>query len=249
MEHLIEYAVNTIRERYHEPLSLDELAQSAMVSKFHFLRTFRRVTGVTPGRFLSAVRLQEAKRLLLTTPLNVSDISVQVGYSSTGSFTRRFTESVGCSPTQYRQRRRGRAEWSAQRAERAEWTGADSHTSTVSGTVVVPDPEVSTVYLGVFESPILERCPAVRAVITEPGPFQLTGVPEGTWFIHAVSHGTYPDDVPCPGRQELLVGTVGPITIGPDTVLHRNLTLRPLGWSHPPVLLALPDIGEITAAA
>lgn len=248
MEHLIEYAVNTIRERYYEPLSLDELAQSVMVSKFHFLRTFRRVTGVTPGRFLSAVRLHEAKRLLLTTPLNVSNISVQVGYSSTGSFTRRFTESVGCSPTQYRQLRRGHgwpvdADWTTERATNG------ANTSTVSGTVVVPDPDVSAVYLGVFESPILERCPAVRAVITEPGPFQLTGVPEGTWFIHAVSHGTYPDDVPCSSRQDLLVGTVGPIDIGRDTVLHQDLALRPLCWSHPPVLLALPDLLRAPVAA
>ncbi|WP_306323268.1 MULTISPECIES: helix-turn-helix domain-containing protein [unclassified Streptomyces] len=246
MEHLIEYAVNTIRERYNEPLSLDELAQSAMVSKFHFLRTFRRVTGVTPGRFLSAVRLQEAKRLLLSTPLNVSNISVQVGYSSTGSFTRRFTESVGCSPTQYRQRARGRLPdvgW-------GEAPPAGAGAGTVSGTVVVPGPDVSAVYLGVFESPILERCPAVRMVIAEPGPFQLTGVPAGTWFIHAVSHGTFPDDVPCASRQDLFVDTVGPIVTGGNTVLRQDLVLQPPRWYHPPVLLALPDLlGEPAAAA
>ena len=102
MEHLVRHAVTTIRERFFEPLSLDDLAQSVRVSKYHFLRVFTRVTGVTPGRFLSAVRLHEAKRLLLSTSLTVADISAQVGYSSTGSFTRRFTESVGLSPTQYR---------------------------------------------------------------------------------------------------------------------------------------------------
>nr|ABS50455.1 NapR1 [Streptomyces aculeolatus] len=98
MEHLVRHAVTTIRERFFEPLSLDDLAQSVRVSKYHFLRVFTRVTGVTPGRFLSAVRLHEAKRLLLSTSLTVADISAQVGYSSTGSFTRRFTESVGLSP-------------------------------------------------------------------------------------------------------------------------------------------------------
>lgn len=160
MDHLIEYAVNTIRERYFEPLTLDELASAAMVSKFHFVRVFRRVTGVTPGRFLSAVRLQEAKSLLLATTLNVSDISAQVGYSSTGSFSQRVSASVGCSPTQYRQCHRGEAEW--------------------------PSAECSTT-------------------------------------------GAHP-------------GTVGPISISSDTALQQNLTLRPLGWSHPPVLLALPEL-------
>lgn len=249
MERVIECAVNTIRYRYFEPLTLDDLAQSARVSKFHFLRTFRRVTGVTPGRFLTAVRLEEAKRLLLTTSLNVSDIAAQVGYSSTGSFTRRFTESVGCSPTQYRQYGPGEAVGAPAPAPAAAAAGTDRRTGTVTGTVRVFDPGVSAVYIGVFESPILERCPAVRAVITEPGSFRLSGVPEGTWFIHAAGHGTHPDDVPSPGRQHLLVDTVGPITIGPDEVLNLNLTLRHPGWHHPPVLLALPDLVEQPIAA
>ncbi|CAM5566892.1 HTH-type transcriptional activator RhaR [Streptomyces glaucescens] len=107
MEHLAQGAVITIRERFHEPLSLDDLARSVMVSKFYFLRVFRRITGVTPGRFLSAVRLHEAKRLLADTRLNVADISAQVCYSSTGTFSRRFTASVGISPTQYRRISRG----------------------------------------------------------------------------------------------------------------------------------------------
>src|SRR3954464_11708012 len=74
MEHLVRHAVTTIRERFWEPLSLEELARGAMVSKYHFLRVFTRVTGVTPGRFLCAVRLQEAKVLLLSTQLTVADI-------------------------------------------------------------------------------------------------------------------------------------------------------------------------------
>ncbi|MFC8449564.1 helix-turn-helix transcriptional regulator [Kitasatospora sp. NPDC057223] len=243
MEHVIERAVSTIRERYFEPLSLDELAQSAMVSKFHFLRTFRRITGVTPGRFLSAVRLEEAKRLLLATSLNVSDISAQVGYSSTGSFTRRFTESVGCSPTQYRHLGdHGRGEAAAP------FGAAGSRTGSISGDACVAGVGVSAVYVGLFDSPILERCPAVRAIITEPGPFRLTGVPDGTWYIHAVAHGAFPDDASCPGQQ-MLVATAGPVTTGPGSSLHLDLTLHPLRWSHPPVLLALPDLAEPALAA
>jgi AraC family transcriptional regulator len=73
------------------------------VSRFHFSRMFADATGVTPGRFLTAVRLFEAKRLLLTTSLNVSDIVCSVGYSSVGTFTSRFSRAVGMTPTQYRE--------------------------------------------------------------------------------------------------------------------------------------------------
>jgi AraC family transcriptional regulator len=96
-------AISSIQERYFEPITLAELASEVFVSRFHFSRIFADATGVTPGRFLTAVRLFEAKRLLLTTSLNVSDIVCSVGYSSVGTFTSRFSRAVGMTPTQYRE--------------------------------------------------------------------------------------------------------------------------------------------------
>lgn len=248
VERAIEYAVRMIRERYSEPISLDQLADAAMVSKFHFLRTFRRITGVTPGRFLSAVRLEEAKRLLLTTSLNVSDISAQVGYSSTGSFTRRFTESVGCPPTQYRYTARLSAGTeSAPVAVAVGAGGRQAVCGAVSGVVRVPDAPVSGIYLGAFDNPIIERCPATRAVITEPGPFRMDGIPQGLWYIHAVAYAEGGQDAS--GRPPLLVDTFGPLAVGPGTQAQLSLTLRPLGWSNPPVLLALPNLSRPVVAA
>ena len=96
-------AISSIQERYFEPITLADLASEVFVSRFHFSRMFADATGVTPGRFLTAVRLFEAKRLLLTTSLNVSDIVCSVGYSSVGTFTSRFSRAVGMTPTQYRE--------------------------------------------------------------------------------------------------------------------------------------------------
>jgi hypothetical protein len=56
------------------------MARAALFSKFHFTRLFQRATGLSPGRFLSALRLERAKQLLVSTSLNVIDISHQVGY-------------------------------------------------------------------------------------------------------------------------------------------------------------------------
>ena len=87
-----EQIVSWMREHLDQEISMEEMAEKAGVTPFHFLRTFRRWTGVTPALFLSALRLEEAKRLLLTTDRSVTDICFDVGYNSLGTFTTRFTQ-------------------------------------------------------------------------------------------------------------------------------------------------------------
>src|SRR6266852_6143410 len=100
----IEHAIQAMHTHLHELLTLEDLASVACLSPYHFNRVFHRLTGIPPGEFLSALRFQAARRLLLTTPLSVTDICFEVGYTSTGSFTSRFTQLVGLSPRLLRQR-------------------------------------------------------------------------------------------------------------------------------------------------
>ncbi|MGX1915372.1 helix-turn-helix transcriptional regulator [Streptomyces phaeochromogenes] len=247
MEHLVQQAVTTIRERHWEPLSLDELAQSAMVSKFHFLRMFSRVTGVTPGRFLTAVRLHEAKRLLLSTSLNVADISARVGYSSTGSFTRRFTESVGLPPTQYRKLSLGARDETREPAmsETASVVPlpepAVRATGSVTGVLHTAEAALSPVYIGAFDSAILQGTAASWSNTSAPGRFTLARIPTGTWYIHAVAQGRHPDSATDPDLTPLMA-TVGPVQVEGDTGHPLDITLSPMDWTRPPILSALMGI-------
>jgi AraC family transcriptional regulator len=102
MNDAIQRAISMMRANYYEPLTLRDVARAALVSPYHFSRMFHASVGVPPGRYLTAVRLFEAKRLLLTTLMNVADIVTTIGYSSVGTFTTRFTRAVGVSPTQFR---------------------------------------------------------------------------------------------------------------------------------------------------
>jgi len=90
--------------RYADPLDLDDLAAAAGFSRYHFAREFRAAFGETPGGYLSRRRVERAKDLLASANLTVTEICVVVGFSSLGSFSRRFRELVGCSPTEYRRR-------------------------------------------------------------------------------------------------------------------------------------------------
>lgn len=88
---------------YAQPLDLDALATEAHCSKFHFLRCFQAAYGETPGQYLSRRRVERAKELLRQANLTVTEICYLVGFSSLGSFSSRFTELVGVTPSTYRE--------------------------------------------------------------------------------------------------------------------------------------------------
>jgi AraC-like DNA-binding protein len=92
---------------FDERLRLEQAAANAFFSPFHYHRLFRRAFGETPHEFLTRLRLDEAKRLLATGEGSVTDVCFAVGYESLGSFSLRFKELAGCSPSEYRRRARG----------------------------------------------------------------------------------------------------------------------------------------------
>lgn len=94
-----------IDRAYAGPLDLTALARSAHVSESHFSRSFADAFGVTPHRYLLTTRLERAKALLRDTDLSVTEICLQVGFSSLGSFSTQFRRFVGESPTVYRTHR------------------------------------------------------------------------------------------------------------------------------------------------
>jgi AraC-like DNA-binding protein len=88
--------------RYFEPLTVDDLARTARLSRAHFSREFRRAFGESPHAYLLTRRLERAAALLRTTDRSVAEICFAVGLQSVGSFTSSFTRTYGVSPTAYR---------------------------------------------------------------------------------------------------------------------------------------------------
>jgi len=88
--------------RFDEPLTVDDLAEVAHLSRAHFSREFRKAFGETPYAYLLTRRLERAASLLRGTDYSVADICMQVGLTSVGSFTSSFTKRFGKTPTEYR---------------------------------------------------------------------------------------------------------------------------------------------------
>jgi transcriptional regulator GlxA family with amidase domain len=89
---------------YARPLDVAALARAALMSTAHFSRQFRAAYGETPYAYLMTRRIERAKALLRGGDLSVTDVCMAVGYSSFGSFSARFTQLTGETPTAYRAR-------------------------------------------------------------------------------------------------------------------------------------------------
>src|ERR1700736_3351312 len=87
---------------YAEPLDVPSLARIACVSEAHFIRTFRATFGETPHRYLQRRRVERSMFLLRETDRNLTDICLDVGFTSLGTFSRTFRDIVGQAPSAYR---------------------------------------------------------------------------------------------------------------------------------------------------
>ena len=97
-------ARDTMDRDYASPLDVPALARGALMSPGHFSRSFRAAYGETPYSYLMTRRIERAKALLRRGDRSVTDVCFEVGCTSLGSFSSRFTELVGESPSAYRAR-------------------------------------------------------------------------------------------------------------------------------------------------
>ena len=91
-----------IRVHFAEPLTLEILAAEAGISKFHFARLFRQMTGATPHAYILQVRMEAARSLLTETDLRVKQIAAQTGFSNVDAFSSAFTRRQGVTPSEFR---------------------------------------------------------------------------------------------------------------------------------------------------
>src|SRR5437879_10876473 len=93
---------DAIDRSYAQPLDIPALARVAIVSDAHYIRTFRTTFGETPHRYLQRRRVERAMFLLRESERSITDICLDVGFTSLGTFSRTFRDIVGANPTEYR---------------------------------------------------------------------------------------------------------------------------------------------------
>lgn len=108
-ERRIGAALRQLEREFAEPVDIEMLARVARMTKYHFIRTFKRVIGVTPYQFVLETRLRETARRLVQSNTPISRTALEAGFGDLSTFNARFRRRFGISPTAYRQRhgRRG----------------------------------------------------------------------------------------------------------------------------------------------
>lgn len=241
-------ALAAMRGPLDHPLPLTTLAEIAGLSPFHFARTFQQATGIPPGQFLAALRLEQAKRLLLTTDLSVTEICFAVGYDSVGTFTTRFTQLVGLPPSRVRRLPELLA------AAIARLPGGDlappppgptDAAPGVMGRIGPPADADALIFVGLFPGAIPQRQPIAGTVLDAPGPFRLPAPPDGRYHLLAAALPHPRDARACllPGAALRVGRATGMVHArGGQVSGHTDIVLRPPLPTDPPVLVALPAL-------
>ena len=99
---LVEKAVRYIEENFHLGLSLEDVAQQVYLSPCYFSRLFKQVKGWSFSEYLTQVRMEEARRLLINTDCQISEIASRIGYRDARYFSQVFKRNEGCTPISYR---------------------------------------------------------------------------------------------------------------------------------------------------
>ncbi len=251
----VERVIQSMRAHLSDPLSLEEMAEIAYLSPFHFNRVFRSITDIPPGEFLASLRLESAKRLLLTTTLSVTDVCFELGYTSLGTFTTRFKQLVGLSPLQLRQMADDLASAPIQPllVAHSEMRRLGAiHSNGVSGTIIAPDSFSGLIFAGLFPKFIPQNGPVACTTIPAPGAFQIGPVPDGRYHLLAAALPWSQNALTylLPERGMLVGVSEQPVVVrgGPGNA-PVELALRPPCVTDPPILGVFPPLRAMQAAS
>jgi len=238
----LERVIAAMKRRLDRPMTNSNLADIACLSPCHFNRLFRNATGIPPIQFHYALRLDRAKRLLVTSDLSITEICFEVGYNSLGTFTSRFNQLVGMSPSAFRSLTRRLA--STRLIELGLYVldaaAVPALSRSICGTICSAGPD-GLIFTALFPRAIPEGAPAACALLSAPGPYQLSNPGNGLWYIFAAV-------VPwaAAGMQLITLDGVRRGRSGPIRVVENGWTgssdieLTHARMLDPPVLTAIP---------
>lgn len=236
--------IQLMEEEYGRTLSLSEMADYALYSPYHFNRLFQKASGITPSLFLSTIRIEKGKELLLETDLDLATISSYVGYTSISTFSRQFKKYVGLSPLQFRKN----SSLLPDVLDHIDLihepnTYTNHRNGVISGNVSALEGFKGVIFLALFTEPIPHGQPVACTIVKKPGSFQLKRVPDGTYYLMSVAFSNstnifqylYPNKALRGIANQAIIIQNGKVTSN-ETDVHLRHPLP----SDPPISVSIP---------
>ncbi|MXQ52905.1 helix-turn-helix transcriptional regulator [Shimazuella alba] len=246
----LEGVVSYIQYHLDRPLSLSEIANYAGYSPYHFTRIFKEKIGVSPFYYISSLRMQQAKKMLLDTNFPVRDIGLNIGQQSLGTFTTQFTKRVGMTPSAFRKSTQMVNEDFPSLKQMNQWSLSklpNSIDNRIEGIVESEVPIEGVIFIGLFAKPVPEGLPLYGTLLSSEGSFCFKNVNPGMYYLMAtsVSWEMESSDVLLP-EKTLRFRSHQPIIVKDCfSVPFQQVTLRPPLLDDPPILVSLPLLMRI----
>jgi AraC-like DNA-binding protein len=240
----VERAICHMKAHLAEPLDLDQLARVASISRFHLVRVFDELTGTTPHHFLACLRMQRAKDLLLAPGASITEVCLEVGYTSLGTFSTTFSTLVGFSPQEFRvMTKRLTVRQFAVAIRRFLTADRRICEPRIDGVVEGPPKSRGFIFVGSFTHGVPQGAPLSGNVMLKPGAFCIKRPMIPEFHLLAVL-------IPFTAKWSTMAANL-PVRLvaglrvqnqDPAKPLRPQLRLRPVRPTDPPIVLALPPL-------
>ncbi|WP_308314761.1 AraC family transcriptional regulator [Bacillus sp. V3-13] len=238
-----EEAIKYMQKHLDQDITTVELATHVGYSTYHFIRIFKEITGVTPRHYLSALRIESGKQILLDSSASNLKTLLAIGFRSMGSFSSRFKQLVGLSPKGFRLESEALVNYVNQYKHKEIVAPVDvsNQSPCIHCHMQVPSSFKGLIFVGLFPRPIPDQRPVAGTALhhtkrihsfanVPPGQYYVlaAGIP---WSLNPKNYFVY---------DKALRGKSEPVTVQEDSILEVNVELRePLPYD-PPILVNLP---------
>ncbi|WP_102273722.1 helix-turn-helix domain-containing protein [Cytobacillus massiliigabonensis] len=182
-------AIEYMQKHLDEEITSEELASLAGYSPYHFSRFFKVVTGVSPRHYLSALRIEAGKRILVdSSSSSILKTLLTIGFRSMGTFSTKFKQFVGLSPKQFQLRTEDLHEFINQYERQDKLEQNKLSPPVVTCHLEVPEGFKGLIFIGLFPRPIPDQRPVAGTAITHNRTnCVFSSVPLGTYYVLAAA--------------------------------------------------------------
>ncbi|MFD2044281.1 helix-turn-helix domain-containing protein [Ornithinibacillus salinisoli] len=237
-------AIEYMKNHIDEEITSEALAKHVGYSPYHFSRIFKDITGVSPRHYLSALRIEAGKEILINSSSSILKTLLHVGFRSMGSFNTKFKKFVGLPPKQFQSSIQDLHQFINEFEFSEELTQIDIQNPSITCHLEIPSTFKGILFVGLFPRPIPDQNPIHGTAISHhEKSCTFTNIPLGTYYIMATAISRSINPINYFVLDNALRGMADtPIHIQENTAETVHILLRePLPYD-PPILINLPKL-------